>query len=296
MNQIIPIEKVSASDLFAGSKLDELLAAIEKAAKDGENDTSTEQGRKAIASRAYAVSRSKTTIDDAGKALVSGWKEQAKAVDAERKRARDYLDALRDEVRKPLSDYEAEQKRIEQEKVDAELRRLAEAEEAKRLEMERREAELKAREEAIAKAEAEAKAKADAERAERERIEREAAQKKEVEAAAERERLAAIEREKQAKLAAEKAAKEAAEKAERDKQEAVRLAEERVRQEAAAKEAAAAAKEAESRKAAENLEHRRSINNAAVKALVSEGISQDDAKTVVTLIAAGSIPQITINY
>ena len=63
---------------------------------------------------AYKVARSKTTLDDIGKELVAGWKDQAKEVDANRKLARETLDALKIKVRKPLTDWEEkEAKRIE---------------------------------------------------------------------------------------------------------------------------------------------------------------------------------------
>lgn len=77
-------------------------------------DLTTQKGRDAIASMAFKVAKTKTAIDAAGKIL----KEEAQAtvtkVDAARKLIRDRLDALRDEVRKPLTDYEQdEEARIE---------------------------------------------------------------------------------------------------------------------------------------------------------------------------------------
>jgi hypothetical protein len=43
-------------------------------------------------------------------------------------------------------------------------------------------------------------------------------------------------------------------------------------------------------------EHRATINRSALAAFVEAGISEDVAKQVVTLIAAASIPNVTINY
>lgn len=124
-NELIPIESVNAPELFAGKGLDELLAKIEAEARGFAFDMETLAGRKDCASLAYKVARSKTAIDDAGKALVEDWKKQAKVVDDARKKARDRLDALRDEVRKPLDDWEAEQKRLAEEAQAAEENRLA---------------------------------------------------------------------------------------------------------------------------------------------------------------------------
>ena len=73
-----------------------------------EPDLSTDKGRKAIASLAYKVTRTKTAIDEAGKKLTEDKKKEIAAVDAERKAIREKLDALAAEVRKPLTDWETE--------------------------------------------------------------------------------------------------------------------------------------------------------------------------------------------
>jgi hypothetical protein len=73
----------------------------------------TDKGRKEIASRAFKVRKIKTALDGLGKEQVDRLKEIPKLIDAERKRMRDELDALADEVRKPLTDWEeAEASRI----------------------------------------------------------------------------------------------------------------------------------------------------------------------------------------
>lgn len=80
-----------------------------------EPDLTTEKGRKAIASLAYKVARTKTAIDDAGKKLNEEARAKIKAVDDSRREIRDQLDALKEEVRRPLTDWEeAEEKRQEQ--------------------------------------------------------------------------------------------------------------------------------------------------------------------------------------
>jgi colicin import membrane protein len=93
--------------VFAPGGIDAVLADIEAKVRSTPTDISTSAGRKAVASLAYKVARSKTALDDMGKDLVSGIKEQAAKIDADRKKARDRLDALKDEVRKPLDDFEA---------------------------------------------------------------------------------------------------------------------------------------------------------------------------------------------
>lgn len=76
-------------------------------------DVNTKKGRDAIASQAYKVSKSKAAVDNHGKDLVAGIKAQAAAIDRDRKAWRDQCDALRDEIRKPLDDWEqAENDRV----------------------------------------------------------------------------------------------------------------------------------------------------------------------------------------
>lgn len=73
-------------------------------------DTSTRKGREAIASIAHSVAKSKVALDDAGKKLVAELKEVPKLIDAERKRMRETLEALQEQVRRPLNEWEAAEK------------------------------------------------------------------------------------------------------------------------------------------------------------------------------------------
>ena len=82
-------------------------------------DLSTDKGRKAIASMARKVASSKTAFDAHGKELKEQYTAITSKIDADRKLFRDQCDALRDEIRKPLTDWEnAEKQRI----TDLELR------------------------------------------------------------------------------------------------------------------------------------------------------------------------------
>lgn len=77
-------------------------------------DLSTERGRKEIASLAYKVARTKTAIDDAGKKLNEEARLRINAVDESRRRIREQLDELKEEVRRPLTEWEqAEEARVE---------------------------------------------------------------------------------------------------------------------------------------------------------------------------------------
>lgn len=111
----------------------------------------------------------------------------------------------------------------------------------------------------------------------------------------------------QAKREAEETAKKrelelklAAEKAEREKSEAETRAAlaEKTAQEKAQREAveAAAQEAADAARREANTRHRTAVNNAAVDAFVRGGLSSEDAKTAVTLIAKNSVPKISISY
>lgn len=327
---LIPVESVNGIELFTGAgKLDELLAKIRQETATIVPNVSSDKGRKEIASLAHKVARSKTVIDDAGKALVAEWKTKSAEVDASRKKARDTLDALKVEIRQPLTDWEAEQERIAKEAAEAEARARAEAESARLAEIEARERAVREREEAAAKAEADRKAAEEAEQAERDRLAREEAirvqaaerakqeaaeavarAEREAEEAKERERLAAeraeqekaaaIERDRIAAERAERERAEAVERAKQDREKAVRDAEKRAADEAARIERDRKAEsdriEAENARRAADVAHRKTVNNAALAAMVKEGIDEATAKKVVILIASGSVPAVSINY
>jgi uncharacterized coiled-coil protein SlyX len=110
---VTTINSMNAVELFQGNKIEELLNAIATEARSEVPDPSTEKGRERIKSLAYKVAKSKTAIDALGKDLVADWKAKSKEVDAIRKTARERLDALKEEVRQPVTDWEnAEAERV----------------------------------------------------------------------------------------------------------------------------------------------------------------------------------------
>jgi hypothetical protein len=112
---LVTIEPTTALAVFTNAeKVDPILAAIRKIVAEFQPDTTTAKGRKEIASIANKVARSKTYLDDIGKKLTDEYKEIPKKIDANRKRIRDELDALKVEVRKPLTEWEnAEAARVQ---------------------------------------------------------------------------------------------------------------------------------------------------------------------------------------
>lgn len=118
VTDLVVIEKSNAMAVFTSKEqLDPILEKIEIEARSLVPDLTTKKGRDAIASMARKVARSKTYIDNAGKDLVAELKALPKQIDESRRIVRERLDALKDEVRKPLTEWEAEQKRIKAEEA-----------------------------------------------------------------------------------------------------------------------------------------------------------------------------------
>lgn len=104
-NALATIETLNPVAVFSGG-IDPLLERIATESRAQKLDISTEKGRKEVASLAYKIARSKTLLDDMGKALGEDAKRKLDAINADRKKARDSLDALKEEIRKPLTDWE----------------------------------------------------------------------------------------------------------------------------------------------------------------------------------------------
>lgn len=312
MNQLIPLEKVNALEVFGSEETIQILIdRIREAAVDFDPDVSTPAGRKIIAAQARKVATSKGVIDSAGKALTEDWFKKKKVVDAGRRFARESLDALRDEIRAPLTEWEAEEKRkLEEIALKAEIE-ADEIEAHERNDFLDREARVLALEAKLEREENERQEKARLEAEEKARLEREEKLRQEAEEIARQDASDEIQREKDAReqaerdrIAAEEKAeqdkKDAAEKAEREQREAVERAEQNARDEADRLERERIRREEDEQREAQaraaDRENRRTINRAAVEALVQGGVSKTSATKAVTLIASGHIPSISIRY
>lgn len=355
MNELAVLENLTPATVFTEGGGDPIIDKIRDEVISVDRDISTPEGRKLVASLAHKVARSKTFLDEMGKTFASDLKKQTKAIDTERARIWDALEAIQKEVRQPLTDFEnAEKQRIDymermilhiincgagiigdapqpialclrelEEKIviddsfkefkdraikardesllklnaalerqmkeaadREELERLRKAE-ADRLQREREE-QLKAAAAHKARREAEEKAASDA---------LVAAQKAEADLRAiEQQKKDAEDRERNA-IAAQKAAEEKAvadakaaqERADRDRDAAVKA--ERDRIEATQRAEAAAAEQREADK-----KHKAKVNNAALKALVDAGISEENARIAIEAIALRKVPHVSISY
>lgn len=311
-NELVVIEQATALDLFtAPEKVNQMLEHIKSLAeeerKELDSDFSVAKNRKAFASLAYKVAQTKTYIDKEGKAVVDKLKELPKKVDASRKIFRDELDALSTDIRKPLTEWEAQEKAREEaealkkqievdheealqmnelfdlRKAEEERKRITREEEMKRqaAEQARLEAERKAQQEIEAAAKREREAKEDAERAEREK--QEAIQRAEQAA-------------KEAKEKAERDAKEAQERAEREKQLAIEAERKKAQEAEQARLAEEERKRQEEAKRQADKEHRRKYNQETLQALVSNGFDEKLATEFIKLVVSKQIPHMTMNY
>ena len=115
MSDLIIVENLKAVDVFKSGGADAIIEEIEAHARATTRDVESEKSRKEIRSMAYKIAQSKTAIDDLGKSLVADQKKQIKKVDAERKRIREKLDKLKDEIRAPLTEWEEREEKIKKE-------------------------------------------------------------------------------------------------------------------------------------------------------------------------------------
>ncbi|HBR7891157.1 TPA: hypothetical protein L9417_000086 [Klebsiella pneumoniae] len=317
---LVVIEKKNAMAVFINNdQLDPLIEAIEKEARSLVPDVTTKKGRDAIASMAHKVARSKTYIDNAGKGLVAELKALPKQIDESRRVVRERLDALKDEVRRPLTEWEAEQERIKAEEAINALHAEAlvmneniDLQRAVQFEADHEMALLM--NDAFDREQADKAAEAERQRiAHEEEIKRmaAAAAAREVEQRAQREREEAALREAALKAQAEQAERDriaAEQKAEADKKAAVeaerRKAQEeadRIRREAEQREQARLAEE--KRKADEqarreaDVKHRKAVGTEIVKALLANtSLTRDQAIEVLTAVKDGRIPHTGISY
>lgn len=318
---LVTIESTNALSFFTSADLpDRVLAAIKDKIDAFDGDTSTVAGRKAIASMAHRIARTKTFLDDAGKRLVDRQKEIPKRIDATRKHIRDTLDKWRDDVRAPLTEWEdAEAARVRKHKdgiawiiAAGEAHGLTVAMIEKRLDGITRAptgdaCEEFAEEYASAKANAEksllaalgiARAR-EAERAELERLQREAAERE----LKDREQRIADDAAAHAKAEAERKARDEIERAARREAE-LKLqteaaerraaeAEQRVKAEA---EAARKREADEAQRRADNANNRRRIHADIHAALIAGGVSAAAAGMVVDMIDKGTLPHLEVIY
>lgn len=320
VTDLVVIEKQNAMAVFTTKEqLDPIIEAIEKEARSLVPDVSTRKGRDAIASMAHKVARSKTYIDNAGKDLVAELKALPKQIDESRRIVRERLEALKDEVRRPLTEWEAEQERIKAEEAmnalhaeALEMNEEFDRQRAAQIEADHemallmndkfdRDREEQRRQAEQAQREHEERIKQEA--AEQARRDAEAKHKAEIEAAARREaeekaRAELAERQRvEAEQRAAREKQEAEERARREKEEAV-AAERRRQEEAEADRLAEEQRKAdEQAKREADVKHRKTVGTNIVNALTSHtSLTREQAIEVLTALKDDLIPCAKIHY
>ena len=97
-----------------GANLDSLYNVVESKARALVADVTTKEGVSQIKSTARQIASIKKRVDDLGKDIVAELKDLPKQIDANRKKWREDMEALQDEIRKPVTEIENRQKEIEE--------------------------------------------------------------------------------------------------------------------------------------------------------------------------------------
>lgn len=113
------ISEANAPAIYVKDGLKPFLQAVKEEVGSQVPDLSTAKGRDRIASLAAKVSKSKVAVEKPGREYLKRLKEMPKEVEAELREFVTAMDALRDETRKPLSDWEAAEQARKDRHVDA---------------------------------------------------------------------------------------------------------------------------------------------------------------------------------
>lgn len=97
-----------------GANLDGLYNVVESKARALVADVNTKEGISQIKSTARQIASIKKRVDDLGKDIVAELKDLPKQIDANRKKWREDMEALQDEIRKPVTEIENRQAEIDE--------------------------------------------------------------------------------------------------------------------------------------------------------------------------------------
>jgi colicin import membrane protein len=111
-NQLAILEptREAAIALYTSGKVSDFLERMKAEVRSVVTDPTTDKGRKEIASLAYKVAKTKARLDELGKNLTEDARATINRVNEERRLIREELDTLKDEVRRPLTEFEEREK------------------------------------------------------------------------------------------------------------------------------------------------------------------------------------------
>ena len=112
--EISVIENINAVEVFKAGGIDPIITAIRDQVGSTVYDVSTKKGRDECRSVAAKVAKSKTALDKMGKELSDNYRSLIAPINEERRKAKEGLQELQDEIRRPLTEYEASEKAREQ--------------------------------------------------------------------------------------------------------------------------------------------------------------------------------------
>lgn len=270
-NEIAILEDITEDkwpEIYGVGKVNDYYDRVKDYVSQEVPDLTTKKGRDAIISLASQVSSSKVAVEKPGRAYLKYIKEtKCKAIEDELREFVALMDKLRDDTRKPVTDYEAEQKALKEKQLaEAAAKKLQDEVDRDHELAEFMYAEYLREKEAAAK-----QALIDAELA--------------IKAQQERDELIA----KEAAERATREANEAAEKAERERLQAIADTERRIANEKAAADAIA-------EKQAANKANQKRKNNEALDDLMELGLTKELATAVVVALAKDNIRNCSINY
>ncbi|MFG0496252.1 hypothetical protein ACF8MH_02830 [Pseudomonas sp. YQ_13] len=108
--KLIKIEEISEANapaIYVAGGLQQFINLVKGEVEGEVPDLTTRKGRERIASLAAKVSKSKTAVEKPGRDYLRRLKEMPKVVEAELREFVTKMDALRDETRRPLTEWEA---------------------------------------------------------------------------------------------------------------------------------------------------------------------------------------------
>lgn len=113
-------EAMTPAEIYAAGAADPLIDRIEKEVAGRKFDISVEEDRKACASLAFKLAKTKTALDAMGKKLTEEWRQKTSMVNTERTRIVGRLQTLQDSVRAPLTAWETAEK-TRKEKIQSQM-------------------------------------------------------------------------------------------------------------------------------------------------------------------------------
>lgn len=106
-NELITIEQNAIEVFSEPNGLDPIIEEIKKKARSVVLDPSTEEGRTQIGSLARKIGSTKKVLEGMAMELTEDWRTKTAAVNSEKKRMIEELNALRDEIKAPADEYKA---------------------------------------------------------------------------------------------------------------------------------------------------------------------------------------------